>query len=181
MELTEAMDGTGEEGSVTALTACVGVATGRIFCGVAGSSERQEYTTMGDVVNVAARLMQLAMRDGGSTTPRLRVDEETMTFSNDVIQYKQLPPEKLKGKSGSAHIRAVGELESKQQGGSVGKRGRDAEWQRLRSSVAELLTYQLGGTIVVMGMRGSGKKLLVQALQQHGEAAHMLVALGRGG
>ena len=89
---------------------------------------------------------------------------------------------KLKGKAGlRPTYEPLGVLESKQHGGSVGKRGRDAEWQRLRSSIAELLTYQLGGSVVVMGMRGSGKKLLVQALEQHGKAAHMLVALGRGG
>ena len=37
--------------------ACIGVGSGRAFCGVVGSIHRREFTTMGDVVNVSARLM----------------------------------------------------------------------------------------------------------------------------
>ena len=51
----------GDEGRPTA---CVGVATGRVFCGVVGSADRREFTTMGDVVNLSARLMGLASQDG---------------------------------------------------------------------------------------------------------------------
>ncbi len=41
----------------------LGVTSGFVFCGLVGSSARQEYTVMGDDVNLAARLMAAAKPD----------------------------------------------------------------------------------------------------------------------
>jgi len=41
-------------------SAVAGVATGDVFCGLVGSSRRREFTVMGAVVNLAARLMAAA-------------------------------------------------------------------------------------------------------------------------
>ena len=40
--------------------AWIGVTTGQAFCGIVGNQTRREYTVMGDVVNLAARLMTAA-------------------------------------------------------------------------------------------------------------------------
>jgi class 3 adenylate cyclase/tetratricopeptide (TPR) repeat protein len=40
--------------------ASVGIATGTVFCGVYGNDSRRQYTTLGNTVNLASRLMQSA-------------------------------------------------------------------------------------------------------------------------
>ena len=42
------------------LPASVGLTVGEVFCGIAGSTTRREYTVLGDSVNLSARLMQYA-------------------------------------------------------------------------------------------------------------------------
>ena len=55
------------------LGVAVGITTGRVFCGEAGSDNRREYTLSGARVNLAARLMQAAAKkDAG-----ILVDEDT--------------------------------------------------------------------------------------------------------
>ena len=38
----------------------VGITVGKNYCGLVGSRQRQEYTIMGDYVNLAARLMKVS-------------------------------------------------------------------------------------------------------------------------
>jgi class 3 adenylate cyclase/GNAT superfamily N-acetyltransferase len=47
------------------LRPAIGVSTGMAFCGVVGSRGRREYSVLGDTVNLAARLMQHAVKQVG--------------------------------------------------------------------------------------------------------------------
>ena len=68
--------------------ASVGVTSGVAFCGVVGSAgNRREYTVLGDVVNLAARLMQHA----GRTGVQVLVDEPTAYASRSVLAFEELP------------------------------------------------------------------------------------------
>ena len=46
------------------LVPSIGITTGMAFCGIAGSPSRKEYTVLGDVVNLSARLMQRVCQSG---------------------------------------------------------------------------------------------------------------------
>src|SRR6185503_9823238 len=40
----------------------IGLTTGRVFCGLIGTDNRREYTFLGNSVNLAGRLMSLALQ-----------------------------------------------------------------------------------------------------------------------
>lgn len=56
------------------LRASCGVTTGAAFCGVVGGRGRREYSVLGDVVNLSARLMQYSKTSGSDIT----IDTATM-------------------------------------------------------------------------------------------------------
>eukprot|EP00746_Dinoflagellata_sp_MGD_P004497 gnl/MRDRNA2_/MRDRNA2_108697_c0_seq1.p1 gnl/MRDRNA2_/MRDRNA2_108697_c0~~gnl/MRDRNA2_/MRDRNA2_108697_c0_seq1.p1 ORF type:complete len:1012 (+),score=188.37 gnl/MRDRNA2_/MRDRNA2_108697_c0_seq1:97-3132(+) len=70
-----------------------GVTTGRNYCGVCGSNKRMEYTTLGDTVNLSARLMANAPPLG------LLVCEDTHKLAQKEIDFEALNPIKVKGKT----------------------------------------------------------------------------------
>ena len=74
----------------------IGVTTGNVFCGNIGSKDRCEYSYVGDVVNMSARLMQKAQFHG-----YILVDEDTQTATKDSIQYHPKITLKIKGKNTS--------------------------------------------------------------------------------
>jgi class 3 adenylate cyclase len=72
----------------------LGVTTGMAFCGLVGSSTRREYSVLGDVVNLSARLMAAA-KNG------VLCDETTFKSARSVkwLNFKTLDPIKVKGKT----------------------------------------------------------------------------------
>ena len=71
----------------------IGINTGYAFCGQVGSPERQEYTVMGDAVNLAARLMQAA--SGG----QILVSEYTRKATRRPFSWEAERSLTVKGKS----------------------------------------------------------------------------------
>ena len=65
--------------------------------------------------------------------------------------------------------------EQQKGGASIGKKGRDEQYRQIRSLVAELLLYNRGGTIMLLGGHGSGKTVLVDALAEFAKRGSMLL------
>lgn len=70
-----------------------GVNTGYVFAGAIGSKERREYTCIGDVVNLSARLMASAW------TGNVLVSALTSERASDGFIWHRMTPIKVKGKS----------------------------------------------------------------------------------
>jgi class 3 adenylate cyclase/tetratricopeptide (TPR) repeat protein len=69
----------------------LGVTTGLVFCGSVGSALRREYTIMGDVVNLAARLMM--------SSDTILCDTATYEATRHIMRFETLPEIMVKGKT----------------------------------------------------------------------------------
>ncbi len=85
----------------------IGVTTGRVFCGLIGTDNRREYTFLGNSVNLAGRLMSLALQQkeilehGGIA---VLCDRATYEAARDRTEFEALPPQKVKGRNEAVDI-----------------------------------------------------------------------------
>ncbi|PIE82321.1 MAG: hypothetical protein CSA11_01160 [Chloroflexi bacterium] len=70
----------------------IGLAGGKVFAGPVGATTRREYTVVGDVVNLSARLSQICQDNAVFT------NKATAARVENWIEFEVLPPVVLKGK-----------------------------------------------------------------------------------
>ncbi len=139
----------------------VGLAVGKVFAGPVGSEARREYTVVGDVVNLSARLMQAANPD------TIWTDEPTAHRSQQWIEFNQLPPVQMKGKQTAViPYQPINERPTTSQLQAYLDRwdrplfGRDHEMDMLLGGMDAAL-HGAGGIAALFGTTGSGKSRLL--------------------
>jgi adenylate cyclase len=80
----------------------IGLSTGEVAAALLGSDERLEYTVVGDTVNLAQRLQDLA-RPAGLTV----LAEATMTGLTEPVDARALPSQRVKGREAPVLAHAV--------------------------------------------------------------------------
>src|SRR5512136_1337582 len=134
----------------------IGIGTGYVIAGLIGAKPRQDYTVMGDAVNLASRLEDVSDRG------QIFVSDDTYRLTSRLFVFKELEPVRVKGIAEPVKIYEV--LAARGQPGSMrgltGLRsilvGRDAEANKLSVAVSSLQAGH-GGIVLVEGEAGLGK------------------------
>jgi class 3 adenylate cyclase/tetratricopeptide (TPR) repeat protein len=141
----------------TTIPVRIGVNRGPVFAGDIGPPFRRTYTVMGDAVNLAARVMAMAMPGQVlSTGPVL--DASTVAFNALALE-----PFLVKGKKDPVHAFMVGQptgAKPKDDDRSFPLVGRDAEMEAIRAALLDLRAGH-GSVLELVGDAGMGKTRLL--------------------
>ena len=144
----------------------IGITVGRCFAGPVGGPVRHDYTTMGDSINLSARLMQNAADD------QILLEKAVREQLDEQFEIADLGTIVVKGKSQPIPIfsaLAVHSARYRQQNKSSERMfGRDKETAVIQQQIA-MLTEGKGGVISIVGEVGMGKTLLLDTLRHESQ------------
>jgi class 3 adenylate cyclase/tetratricopeptide (TPR) repeat protein len=157
----------------------IGVTTGQAFCGSVGSQTRREYTMMGPIVNLSARLMQAVRtldQAGAISGPTVFCDEATVHTIRADLAFAPLTPIKVKGLAEpvaifqpqlESSLPRVGSPPPSRVSRSAGELvGREREQGLIAQQLAALANQRCSGALVIEGDAGIGKSRLIDELRR---------------
>ena len=153
----------------------IGLASGMLRTGSYGSHDRRSYSALGDEVNLAARLMQLA------GPGEILASGQFQEALGQAFHWRPLPPVQIKGKAQPAPVArllgaAAAALPAAYQGEMI---GRQAELGQLQEFLAPLFALRpaFAGLMLLFGDPGIGKSRLLFELRRRTEGAGGLLWL----
>ncbi len=149
----------------------IGVNTGLVFAGNVGSLSRQEYSVMGDGVNLAARLMAVA------TEGQVVISQSTARQSGGAFLLHEQEPVKVKGKSLPVHNYHVLGLQEKRTCERRPLIGRDREWETIHALIDRSLSGETR-VLSIVGDAGLGKSRLLDEIAAHWAEEHGALSVG---
>jgi adenylate cyclase len=85
----------------------IGIFTGSVIAGALGSSNRLKYTTVGDTVNIAARLESYDKNYEKESLCRILIGDSTLSYLGHQFNTKMVGEEVLRGREGKITIHRV--------------------------------------------------------------------------
>jgi class 3 adenylate cyclase/tetratricopeptide (TPR) repeat protein len=161
----------------------IGITTGRIFCGSIGNSQRREYTLIGNVVNLSARLMSLASTQTDlieKVKIPILMDRPTSESVRDGIDFQTLPPQLVKGRSELIEIFHPISQKKSVIRPTTDLIGRQEEKALLANSLQELQRGTPMQVLILHGEAGIGKSRLTEDLFRQAETLGVKVLAGAG-
>lgn len=138
----------------------IGVNTGLVFAGNVGSLSRQEYSVMGDEVNLTARLMAVAAEG------QVLISQSTARQSGGALLLREQEPVRVKGKSKPVPNYEVMGLQERRASEQRPLIGRDDEWQTIHALTDRALASD-AQVLTLVGDVGLGKSRLLDEVIAH--------------
>lgn len=161
----------------------IGITTGRIFCGSIGNDSRREYTTIGNAVNLSARLMGAAVKQDELIAKYgipILCDRVTYDAAKESVELEPLPPQQVKGRAEPVEVFHPIELKKSVIRPKAELIGRQEEKTMIANALQELARGAEHQTLVLQGEAGIGKSRLFEDLVRQAETLHVHMLIGGG-
>ena len=161
-----------------ALGLSAGINTGVVVIGDIGTDLRLDYTVMGDVVNTASRLQEIA------EPGEILLTQETYQRAKHYFDFQVLDPVSVRGKRHPVHVyKAIRRKEKPLrargiEGLSAPLIGRDKELAVCKQVLDQLVAGK-GGTLLITGEAGLGKSRLTEEVEKYARSQNIIWLEGK--